>query len=297
MPVGLNLQLNARYGQRNRRRICYCDQYQCVDFSADEQTSIGCVGHDCGKRFHVGCIKRFDKTFYQATGDAGQNYLCMKCTQHDSTTGHVTSWAQAPTEMRLRRLGLSRDDIGLGGNEQRRVASIGRKFFQQMNESKVPQDIQDAIKHKDPKDYPTIVQMKEDMKEKHGRLGRLFETTLLLFKNEQCACCGEIKPQHSADTDSRISSHHLLYARKHLHGTYHTAIRCTCENICKGEQFYGFKKTNELNNFKGTHSVNAGLRDLLLQGPKVKLCSECYYEINAKDVDDSKFTEIRIYYL
>ena len=127
------------------------------------------------------------------------------------------------------------------------------------------------------------------MTEKHGRLGRLFETTMLLFGNEQCECCGEIKPVHSTSTDSRITSEHLLFPRKHLHETYHSAIRCTCTNICKGEQFYAIRKPSELNNFKSTHTVNAGLRDRLLEGPKVKLCSNCYYEIKAKEVDDSKF--------
>ena len=54
--------------------------------------------------------------------------------------------------------------------------------------------------NKTPVPYPTIVNMDNDMINKHVLLGRIFESSMLMYDIHQCHCCGMVLPHHSDDT-------------------------------------------------------------------------------------------------
>ncbi len=292
---GNNLQLGSGFEAHPiSARICYCDQAKRNDLSHDELTIISCHTSECENKFHLGCLKQFDEQFYRNRDD-NMHYFCMQCKETVAREQPNTEWAGANSLERLSRMGMKNDETRTQTETaiRWRVNQMWRKLSANLRESNVPSDLITDIKNNNPRDYPLMANMRPEMREKHARVGRLFETSMLLFQVQQCECCGEVKPVHNSKTDARIKEDSLLYKRKHLHQHYFEAIKCDCVQICRGEQYYACSRPKEMAHFRLTHSFDGRLRDELEEGPKVLICTRCHKELCSGNVEDSKLNCLR----
>lgn len=114
---------------------------------------------------------------------------------------------------------------------------------------------------------------------KHIVQGRRFEISMLCFTIETCDCCGRTMPFHN-DPFLDHSGDAAKFRHKHLASKFYEAYHCTCDDVCKGAQFYCADCPNHRDAYETVHSV--AIQTAFEDGPNAKLCEFCYFEYQGK---------------
>jgi hypothetical protein len=130
-----------------------------------------------------------------------------------------------------------------------------------------------------PRPYPTIRPMDKEARATHSRYGRVFETSMLCFTLNHCHCCGITQPFHDDPQQNRLAaSKDHTFRRVHLVKRFYEAWYCTCIAICRGGQYYGTRKTKEIEWFTDKHGFEP-CEERLGDDSKKSICDSCYADL------------------
>jgi len=210
-----------------------------------------------------------------------QPYFCC-LHQHQQKWNRISS-AGAPDTMEIgKRLGI---DNEAGSVTQRSMLRKIHQVESTLIDCSIPETIVSQLKNNSPLPYPSIVKMDTNTPEFHAHVGRRFEVSLLMYKVDTCSCCGITQPYHSDPMYPKESP----LPKAHYNNRYYDAWECNCMGACKGQQFFGVKRTLMISAFKSMHDnvpPNLFICGIAGAPPNAKLCHNCYFEYNKPSLGD-----------
>ena len=279
-------------------RVCICDmEYKlyrkCADCSKNNPYKCykhaTCKCFSCLKLFHVQCVgwelvnnfpflmsPKWKPTLYRSTtGFAIMQYKPWQC--------HIC-WEKNKTIENISWMDCSLNDLALRFGIVKIPSQSDRTFKRDIMEYAkhvkkiIPSNIYSALVNSYPQSYNPMVPMNNSSLKDHVIHGRRFETTLLLFESRQCSCCGTIKPEHNDKLYKKYTYYEPL-KRSHLATKMKPAWKCTCDAVCKGEQFYSASRKKELEWYFLHHSKTPWeYLGLPKTKPNALLCNNCNQE-------------------
>lgn len=286
-------------------RMCVCDNHPMPNSckNCDKLNNLPCHEHEirtcattgCARKFHRRCVQRFLES-------NNETYKCEPCSAAvpDHDPPYTRQWTRQLSRFeKARRFGIyapigadppTRDEELAHRRAANTATSLENKLAEHIGGISIDNEpILDTIKNNSPRSYPTAVHMTDEALEKTTICGRRVETSLLMFQVEQCACCGRVQPglddPQYPKTGYETVDPGPVFKRGHLTNQYKPAYHCTCDDYCKGSQFWpaGNRGPNFANHYKQTHS-GADIKETLGE-PASLLCSKCYDEYKGTEQD------------
>ena len=141
-----------------------------------------------------------------------------------------------------------------------------------------PENLYNNIINNSPKPFPSSTKIKKFNSEKNALYGRRFETSMLCYDVRNCDCCGNICINH--DDNLLLQNENHIIKRSHLSRKIHKVWKCSCSNICSGEQFYCPQKPSKINFYKLHHESKDSWKFLKLKKtPNASICDFCYKDV------------------
>lgn len=293
------------------QRHCYCDTPVPVDCAACVADQF-CMSHpflqcsgDCGRWIHARCagwifvsgpgggedgayvVSSWDPDLCIPLSDVSQGehpWYCIKCWEARKRDRQANS-SPVPFESlgideKARRLGL---DLDATQTVRAHRQQINRRHEEIAGFINDPSLFQHVLSNS-PRPFPTTRPMDNPSRQHQAFRGRQFELSMLCFEVKACDCCGITEATHA---DSQMPSKNACgpFRRAHLATSFHPAWYCDCIGVCGGGQFYGARKTKEMEWFKAQHDTSDPTVFFDRDEPNATLCDGCYLEINnGKDV-------------
>ena len=110
------------------------------------------------------------------------------------------------------------------------------------------------LKKHNPRPFPTILPMEKEARDKHAKYGRIFDISLLCFEIKSCTCCGITVPVHSNSVVTRLTR--PPFKVTYLSTKFFPSFKCTCTDVCFGEQYYSINSTKQKEFYVSIHPGN-----------------------------------------
>ena len=275
----------------DKNRICVCLDtvipMRCSDCLVEpcpKHLLIKCTNNLCAQQFHIDCVVALEgKTYDEWEQTDTDSFLCHRCKYCTVIQPNNTPWdalGGRSYKTKCQRLGLEYKNVNSQYSKQllRNKVNNIQFNFNMLNDYGVYQKHLKLL-NKTPVPFPTIVNMDNDMIDKHVLLGRRFESSMLMYNIRQCHCCGMVRPHHS---DEEFPDD-AIFKQKIFSKKMHETIHCTCTGFCKGSQFYSPQKPTQIAYYVEQHNglypwevmPNLGGRN----GRNSVICDDCYKEI------------------